>query len=45
MSTNIKKVPHTQSDRIIGHCETIAFHIAKVTVKDFRTDHLRGKEI
>ena len=34
----------TQSDRIICHCETIAIHLVKVTIKDFRTDHLRDKE-
>ena len=43
LSTNIKKVQNTQSDRTIGHCETIAIQLAKVTIKDFRTDHLRDK--
>ena len=44
LSTNIKKVQDTQSDRTIGRCETIAVQLAKVTIKDFRTDHLRDKE-
>ena len=26
------------------HCETIVTHLVKVTIKDFRTDHLRDKE-
>lgn len=29
---------------MLGHCDIIAIHLAKVTIKDFRTDHLRDKE-
>ena len=38
-----------QSDRIIGHCETVVIHLAKEIIKDFkgkcRKDHLKGKEL
>ena len=30
--------------QMLGHCDIIAIYLAKVTIKDFRTDHLRGKE-
>ena len=44
MSINIKRVKNNQSGKIIGHCETIVIHLAKVTIKDFKgkykTDHL-----
>ena len=29
---------------MLGHCDIIPIHLAKVTIKDFRTDHLRDKE-
>ena len=44
LSTNIKKVQNIQSDGTIGHCEPVAIHLAKVTIKDFRTGRLRDKE-
>ena len=28
----------------MGHCQTIAIYLAKVTIKDFQTDHLRDTE-
>ena len=34
--TNIKNVKNTQSGRTIGHCQTIAIHLAKVMIKNFR---------
>ena len=30
--------------QMLGHCDIIPIHLAKVTIKDFRTDHLRDKE-
>ena len=44
LHVNIVKDKNTQSDRLIGHCETMAIYLAKVKIKDFRPDHLRDKE-
>ena len=49
MSKNIKRFEKTQLDKIMGHCDAIVNHLAKVVIKRFkgkyRTDHLKEKEL